>query len=418
MGEKNKKSFPNALSCEEARSMLVEQSQEVAGYETINIRATINRVLYDDLICPVNVPLHTNSAMDGYAVKHSDLSSKENTPLKIVGTAFAGKPFKEVVENGTTIGIMTGAVMPAGTDSVIIQEEVSRKNNAIVVKAGHKKGQNVRYAGEDLGAGTICLKRGRRLTASDIGLVASLGIAELRVRRKIKVAFFSTGDELRSLGDSLSLGEIYDSNRYTLYGLLQDFGADLIDMGVVKDDPRLLEDALNMASETADAIITSGGVSVGEADHIKSVLQTIGEIRFWKILMKPGRPLAFGKIRNANFFGLPGNPVSVMITFQQFVLPALSKMTGEQLTTPLEIPAEVTNLIRKNEGRAEFQRGILTFDKAGKAFVTPVEAQGSGILSSMTKANCLICLSKESGEVQPGDTVKVQPFGLRLAGGA
>jgi len=352
--------------------------------------------------------------MDGYAVKHTDLSIEEDSRLKLIGTAYAGKPYKQTVENRSAVSIMTGAAMPKGTDSVIILEDVERKGSEIIAKPGHKKGQNVRYAGEDLKMGAICLKAGRKLTASDIGLVASLGITELRVRRRIKVAFFSTGDELKSLGEPLDLGEIYDSNRYTLYGLLHDFGADLIDMGVVKDDPDLLEAALKTASQSADAIITSGGVSVGEADHIKSVLQSIGTIKFWKIMMKPGRPLAFGKIGSADFFGLPGNPVSVMITFMQFVLPALSKMAGQMETQPLEITAKTTKTIRKSEGRTEFQRGILSFDDKGNALVTPLGAQGSGILSSMTEANCLIHLANDSGTIQPGDTVKIQPFEIRL----
>ncbi len=415
MPKKDQSSFPTTLSCEEARKSLLEQTAEVIGYENLNIRSSLHRILDEDLLCPVNVPLHTNSAMDGYAVKHADLSIQEDSRLKLVGTAYAGKPYKKTVENQSAVNIMTGAAMPKGTDSVIILENVERKGSEIIVKPGHKKGQNVRYAGEDLKMGAKCLRAGRKLTASDIGLVASLGITELRVRRRIKVAFFSTGDELKSLGETLDLGEIYDSNRYTLYGLLHDFGADLIDMGVVKDDPGLLEAALKTASETADAIITSGGVSVGEADHIKSVLQSIGAIKFWKIMMKPGRPLAFGKIGSADFFGLPGNPVSVMITFMQFVLPALSKMAGRTGTQPLEITAKTTKAIRKSEGRTEFQRGILSFDDKGNGLVTPLGAQGSGILSSMTEANCLIHLTKDSGKIQAGDTVKIQPFELRLA---
>ena len=256
--------YRTTLTCDEARAMLIAQANTVVGYERVNTRASLNRILYEDLLCPVDVPQHTNSAMDGYALKHSNLSDKKPTTLKIVGTAYAGRPYRHLLQNSSAVGIMTGAAMPEGSDTVVIQEDVTKHGDEIRVGPGHQKGQHVRIAGEDLKANTICIQEGRKVTAADIGLVASLGITEVKVRRKIRVAFFSTGDELRSLGETLGLGEIYDSNRYTLYGLLKGFGADIIDMGVVKDDPLLLKEALITASENADAIITSGGVSVGD----------------------------------------------------------------------------------------------------------------------------------------------------------
>mgnify|MGYP002035398125 CR=1 FL=1 len=385
MRKKDQSSFPTTLSCEEARKSLLEQTNEVTGYENLNIRSAINRILDKDLQCPVNVPLHTNSAMDGYAVKHADLSIDGNSQLNLVGTAYAGKPYKKTVENRTAVNIMTGAAMPQGTDTVIILEDVQRKDDKIIIKPGHTKGQNVRHAGEDLEMGAKCLRAGRRLTASDIGLVASLGITELRVRRRIKVAFFSTGDELKSLGETLDLGEIYDSNRYTLYGLLHDFGADIIDMGVVKDDPTLLATALKTASESADAIITSGGVSVGEADHIKSVLQSIGTIKFWKIMMKPGRPLAFGKIGSADFFGLPGNPISSAACFRFFIIPFLHSSMDVSGDNP--IVAKIKNTFTKKKNFTRFIKGRVSFSNKGQAEFKIFKGQESYKINPFTKSN-------------------------------
>ena len=406
--------YATRLTCEEARNTLLKKSKEITSFESVPIRSSLNRILHEDLLCPVNVPNHTNSAMDGYAIQFSNMANTENTPYELKGSAFAGRPFSDSVAGNVTIKIMTGAAMPDGADTVIILEDAEEKNNQVTFKGIAKRGQNVRLAGEDLKAGQVFLKSGRRLTASDIGLIASVGISKVKVRRKIKVAFFSTGDELKSLGQSLNVGEIYDSNRYTLYGLLKDFGAEIQDLGVVKDNPAELEKTLLSASKNNDAVITSGGVSVGEADHIKSVLASVGEINFWKILMKPGRPLAFGKIGDSSFFGLPGNPVSVMITFMQFVQPALSKISGETRRSPIEITARSSNKIKKIPGRTEFQRGILSFDKNGDAIVSPLNAQGSGILSSMTEANALIHLPAECGTIEVGAIVRVQPFSLQI----
>ena len=414
MTKVQKTEYATRLTCEEARNALVKENNPITSFETVPIRSSLNRILHEDMLCPVNVPNHTNSAMDGYAIQFSEVINHEKTSYELKGSAFAGRPFGHPIAGNTAVKIMTGAAMPEGADTVIILEDAEEKNNQITFKGIAKKGQNVRLAGEDLKAGQVFLEAGRRLTASDIGLIASVGISEVRVRRKVKVAFFSTGDELKSLGESLNVGEIYDSNRYTLYGLLKDFGAEIQDLGVVKDNPSELRKTLLGASKNNDAVITSGGVSVGEADHIKSVLASIGKINFWKILMKPGRPLAFGKIGESSFFGLPGNPVSVMITFMQFVQPALSKIAGETRRSPIEITARSTYRIRKSPGRTEFQRGILSFDENGNAIVSPLTAQGSGILSSMTEANALIHLPEECGEIEVGAMVRVQPFSLRV----
>jgi molybdopterin molybdotransferase len=310
---------------------------------------------------------------------------------------------------------MTGAVMPRGADTVVIQEVARAEGGKVHIPAGQKRGQNRRLAGEDLAAGKPVLNAGHRLGPAELGLIASLGLAEITVRRRLRVAFFSTGDELASVGSELGPGQVYDSNRYTLYGMLSRLGCELIDMGVVRDDPASLERALRAAASDADAVITSGGVSVGEADFIRELLGKLGEVVFWKIAMKPGRPMAFGRIAHAgntaHFFGLPGNPVAVMVTFYQFVrdaLLALSGRTGEFALPLLQAPC--TSGIRKNPGRTEFQRGVLASDNEGKWSVRPTGAQGSGVLRSMSEANCFIVLEHERGAVHPGDLVQVQLF--------
>jgi molybdopterin molybdotransferase len=305
---------------------------------------------------------------------------------------------------------MTGGVMPAGTDTVVMQERVERRGDVIHIGDDNKTGQNTRQAGEDLKAGDTVLETGRLLQPADIGLIASLGVGEVSVRRKLRVAFFSTGDELRSIGEPLETGQIYDSNRYTLYGMLTRMGVELIDMGVVRDDRTSLQAALDEAARLADAVITSGGVSVGEADFVKEILTSLGQVNFWKIAMKPGRPLAFGKINNAVFFGLPGNPVSVMVTFYQFVQPALQRMMGQQQTGSIIIKARSLSKLKKRAGRMEFQRGILQRLADGAMVVYGTGDQGSGILSTMSRANCFIVLAEDCGDVEAETLVDVQPF--------
>jgi molybdopterin molybdotransferase len=372
-------------------------------------------VLAEDVISPVDVPAHDNSAMDGWAVRHVDLAAAGETRLRLVGTAFAGRAFEGKVGTGETVRIMTGAMMPQGADTVVIQEVVKVEEGAVLVPPGQGPGQNARRAGEDLRAGAAAIAAGRLLRPAELGIVASLGIAEVSVRRRVRVALFSTGDELCSIGTPLFPGAVYDSNRYTLWGMLTRLGCEVIDMGVVKDEPAALEAAFREAAACADAIVTSGGVSVGEADFIKQLMMQLGEVAFWKIAMKPGRPMAFGRIQpdgedkpGAWLFGLPGNPVAVMVTFYQFVRPALLKLMGVDPVPDFPgFPARCVEPMKKGRGRTEFQRGML-FQENGEWCVRPTGHQGSGILSSMAKADCFIVLDPEREKVVAGDTVMVQ----------
>lgn len=399
-----------SLACDEARQRILANVECVNGFERINLRAALDRVLAEPIDSPFNVPPHTNSAMDGYAVRLADLPESGTGRLTVVGAAFAGKPFSGAVPAGHAVRIMTGAAMPDDTDTVIMQEHVQVDDAEIVVDSNHKRGQNVRAAGEDLKNGQRVLDIGHRLGPPELGLIASLGLGEVNVRRRVRVAYFSTGDELRSIGEPLGIGEIYDSNRYTLFAMLRHFGAEIIDLGVVEDTYEAVEHTLKLAAETADVVITSGGVSVGEADYIKAVLADIGQVRFWKVAMKPGRPLAFGEVNGARFFGLPGNPVSVMVTFYQFVRPALAKMAGAHGAAPLEVTALASAELKKRPGRTEFQRGMLATNAAGELTVTATGDQGSGILFSMSKADCFIVLPAECAKVAAGTPVRVQPF--------
>ncbi len=400
---------PNSMPVSKAREVIARFLSPVATAERVHIRAALGRVLAEDVISPLDVPAHDNSAMDGYAVRFEDLKSDGKTTLKVTGTAFAGAPFQGVLGARECVRIMTGGVVPQGADTIIMQEHVEAADGRVTVGSGHRRGQNLRRAGEDLKTGQAALQRGQLVRPADIGLIASLGIPEIMVYRRLRVAFFSTGDELKSIGTPLEEGQIYDSNRYTLYGMLTRLGCDVIDMGVVRDDPGLLEAAFREAAETADVVITSGGVSVGEADFVKDLLNKLGEVVFWKIAMKPGRPLAYGKIGKAHFFGLPGNPVSVMVTFYQFVRDALLKLAGREPVPPLpafKVPC--TSNLKKAPGRTEFQRGILSQDASGDWSVRVTGEQGSGILHSMSEANCFIILPEAQGNVTAGNLVEVQ----------
>ena len=350
---------PDSMDCEIAKQFILDEVRMVEGFERIAIRSALARLLAEDIHSPINVPPHTNSAMDGYAVRSQDLPTDSIKEFKLIGTSLAGRPWTGKVEKNECIRIMTGAVMPIGTDTVIMQEHIERNDNLINIGADQNAGQNVREAGEDLTTGQLVLSAGKSLNPSDLGLIASLGIGEVSVYRKLRIAFFSTGDELRSIGESLGEGDIYDSNRYTIYGMLSRIGAEIIDMGVIKDSREDVRNAFHSASGIADVVISSGGVSVGEADYVKEILEELGQMNFWKVAMKPGRPLTFGKINNATFFGLPGNPVSVMVTFYQFVQPALRKMMGDSQTKPLTLKARCTSKLRKRPGRTEFQRVVL-----------------------------------------------------------
>jgi molybdopterin molybdotransferase len=402
---------PESLSVAAALQRIDSEIVPVPGREQVALRAALGRILAETVYSPIDVPAHTNSAMDGYALRSEDLPTEGVARFSLLaGSSFAGRPFPGVVGPGECVRIMTGAVMPEGGDTVVMQEHAEVQGQWLRIGGGYRPGENVRAAGEDLRRGQAVLSSGTRLQPAALGVLASLGVAEVSVRRRPRVAFFSTGDELRSIGESLGPGDIYDSNRYTLYGMLQRLGLEAIDMGVVRDRREELQAAFREAGEQADALITSGGVSVGEADFVKETLGTLGRVSFWKIAMKPGRPLAFGRIGESLFFGLPGNPVSVMVTFYQFVQPALRRLMGERDPTPVLVPARLTERLRKRRGRTELQRGVLSRDESGALCVRSTGEQGSGILSSVSRANCFIVLPEESTGGEPGASVLVQPF--------
>jgi molybdopterin molybdotransferase len=417
---------PNALPVAQAQDFIARLVPRVQAVESLAIRSALGRVLARDIVSGIDVPAHDNSAMDGYALRSADLAPSGDTLLTVAGTALAGEQFTGSVAAGQCLRIMTGAVMPAGLDTVVPQEFTrTDPDGRVRIPAGTvQAGDNRRLAGEDLARGEVALAAGRMLTPADLGLLASLGQAEVPVFRRLRVAFFSTGDELRSIGEPLDTGCVYDSNRYTIWGMLQRLGVDLIDMGVVRDDPAALREAFSRAAASADAVITSGGVSVGEADHTKQVMRELGEVLFWKIAMRPGRPMAIGRLggrqteagrlgepgHQAMLFGLPGNPVAVMVTFYAFVRDALLAMAG---ATPQPLPllrAVSTNALRKKPGRTEYQRGIVSQASDGRWQVTITGAQGSGILRSMSQANGMVVLHHGQGNVAAGDLVDVVPF--------
>lgn len=407
---------PDALPVQDAQAIIRQLIEPINAIEKIALRSALNRVLASDIVSPINVPSHDNSAMDGYALRGSELNSNDLT-LKIIGTAFAGRAYAGKVGNGECVRIMTGAVMPVECDTVIPQEFTQDESEtAITIPAGVvKAGDNRRLKGEDLTVGTPALQKGKLLTPADLGLLASLGIGEVPVQRRLRVAFFSTGDELRSIGETLDEGCVYDSNRYTLYGMLTRLGCDIVDMGVIKDDPDVLEAAFRTACENADAIITSGGVSVGEADYTKQMMAQLGDVGFWKIGMRPGRPMAFGKIasngKEAYLFGLPGNPVAVMVTFYFLARQALLHMMGASTVEAPPLLRVVSKAaIRKRPGRTEYQRGILSRNSDGIQEVLITGSQGSGVLRSMTEANCMVVLEHDRSTVNAGELVDVMLF--------
>lgn len=403
-------SEPNILSVADARQHILSEITQISAAEKMALRTALGRILAEDVTSPLDVPSHTNSAMDGYALKGIDLANGVRQ-FDCIGTAYAGKPFKVENQAEQCVRIMTGAPMPEGTDTVVMQEQTEiLTDGKIHILGKHQTGQNVRQAGEDISCGSVILKQGHQILPAELGVLASLGIGELSVRRRPRVAFFSTGDELRSLGEVLGEGEIYDSNRYSLYGMLTRLDVEILDLGVIPDQPAAIQDAFHMAADMADVVITSGGVSVGAADYIKSVLDEFGTIKFWKIAMKPGRPLTFGHLGDSLFFGLPGNPVAVMVTFYQFVQPAIHYLAGGEPQLPLTLQASCVHPLRKRPGRTEFLRGVLQHTMQGKLEVTVTGRQGSGILSSMSRANCFIVLPENCTTMETGSLVPVQPF--------
>ena len=399
----------NSMSVAKARLYIRDYLNPITESELIDLLSSLGRILATDILSPANVPNYDNSAMDGYAFNADDITPNASTKLTIIATIFAGKAFDGTLAARECVRIMTGGAMPKGADTVIMQERVQCEANSIHFTEAPKRTMNVRYAGEDLKLGQVVLTSGHLMRAADLGLLASLGIAKILVYRKLKVAFFSTGDELASVGQSLEIGQVYDSNRYTLHGMLTRMGVEVIDMGAIPDNPDLLKNTLLASSELADVVISSGGVSVGEADYMKLLLTKHGQVVFWKIAMKPGRPLAYGKVGDAHYFGLPGNPVAVMVTFYQFVREAMLVLMGQLQPTQLPMfNVECTENIRKMTGRTEFQRGVLFADKDGIWKVKPTGAQGSAILSSMSLANCFIVLDEATGNLSAGAIVQVQ----------
>ncbi len=406
---------PALLPVAEALRRINARATSISGDERVALRDALGRVAAEPIVSPMNVPGHTNSAMDGYALAGADLPMDDTRRLTVLGTAWAGRPFDGKLLPGSAVRVMTGAVLPPGTDTVIMNEQVEklsdRQGEAIVIGQGHRIGQNVRQAGEDIAIGDRVLAAGKRIMPAELGLLGSLGIGEVSVKRRLRVAFFSTGDELRSLGEPLASGDVYDSNRYTLYGMLTRLGVELIDLGVIRDEPDALGDAFLEAARLGDAVISTGGASTGEADYIGETLARLGEVRFWRIAIRPGRPLAFGRVGDALFFGLPGNPVAVMVTFYQFVQPALMRMMGcnEAHTNPT-LRATCQSPLRKKPGRVEVYRAILSRDADGRPTVHSTGKTGSGLLHTMSDANCFIILPEDGESVEPGAEVDVQPF--------
>ena len=407
---------PQALSVDKAQEFIQHLVQAIPAIasEELPLMQALGRIVAEDIISPINVPAHDNSAMDGFAFDGKQLGTAP-LQLRVVGTALAGKAWQGNVKSGECVKIMTGAVMPEGLDTVIAQELTTLKaadgETVVEVPAGIlQAGDNRRKAGEDLQRGLPALMAGSTLSPAALGLVASLGIAKVKVYRQLRVAYFSTGDEVLSLGDALREGAVYDSNRYTVFGLLSRMGCAVIDMGVVRDDPVLLEDAFKQAANKADVIITSGGVSVGEADFTKAMMKKLGDVAFWKIAMRPGRPMAVGRLGNSILFGLPGNPVAVMVTFLAFVKPALLHLMGGTPSTTPYLRAKSAVALRKKPGRTEYQRGFVRTLPDGTLQVEAAGNQGSGVLRSMVEANGLIVLHHHQSNVAAGDEVDVMMF--------
>ena len=426
---------PQALSADMVQAFLAKLVEPVSSVESVTVFEALGRVLAQDIISPISVPPHDNSAMDGYAFDGAQLGAAATVRLKVVGTALAGKAWGGRVVAGESLRIMTGAIMPAGLDTVVPQEFTQVQGDMVSFPASNlQPGDNRRKLGEDLMQGQPALQQGELLTPAALGLVASLGIKVVPVYRRVKVAYFSTGDEILSLGEPAREGAVYDSNRYTVFGLLKRLGCEVIDMGVVRDHPESLEAAFVRAALCSDAIITSGGVSVGEADYTKAMMKKLGDVAFWRIAMRPGRPMAVGHIfreklasspyltidsssetessfnDSAVLFGLPGNPVAVMVTFLAFVRPALLRMMGCTASAPPLLKAHSQEVIRKKPGRTEYQRGTVSTAPDGTLQVKTTGNQGSGVLSSMVQANGLILLHHHQGQVSIGELVDVMMF--------
>ncbi|HAS6549447.1 TPA: bifunctional molybdopterin-guanine dinucleotide biosynthesis adaptor protein MobB/molybdopterin molybdotransferase MoeA [Vibrio parahaemolyticus] len=403
---------PAFLSVVQGQEKILSLVNTVSEIEACKIENAYGRVLAEHIISPVNVPQYTNSAMDGYAIRSDDV---DRDSYQVVAEVMAGHAYDQPLEVGQAVKIMTGAPTPLNGDTVVMREQASQEGDKVTFNGSNiKAGQNVRQAGEDLAIGSDVFTVGTRLASPEMGMIASLGFGEANVFRKLKVAVFSTGDEVQAPGTEQKANSIYDSNRFTIMGMLEKLGCEILDFGILEDNEQLMIEALENASAQADVVMTSGGVSVGDADYIKLALDKLGQIDFWRINMRPGRPLAFGQINNKPFFGLPGNPVAVMVSFINFVEPALRKMQGEQGWKPLKVNAIATENLRSRQGRTEFSRGIYELDDTGRLTVRTTGKQGSGILRSMSEANCLIEISPAIDTVKAGESVTIIPLQGRI----
>lgn len=403
------------ISPDDALNTLLARITPVQQQETLSLADAAGRVTAGDVISPVDVPPFDNSAMDGYALRLADLTS--GAPLPVAGKAFAGSPYSGEWPAGTCIRIMTGAPVPAGCEAVVMQEQTEQIGDAIRVTAAVSDGQNIRRVGEDIRQGTRVLSGGIKLGAAELPLLASLGVAQVSVLRKLRVALFSTGDELQPVGQPLAAGQIYDTNRFAVQLMLNKLGCEAIDLGIIRDDPAALRAAFIEADSRADVVISSGGVSVGEADYTRSILEELGEVGFWKLAMKPGKPFAFGRLPHSWFCGLPGNPVSAVVTFYQLVQPLLAKLSGQLAPAlPPRQRARCTTALKKSPGRLDFQRGVVQRNAAGELEVSSTGHQGSHIFSSFHQANCFIVLEQDRGNVNAGEWVEIEPFNALLEG--
>ncbi|WP_448551615.1 molybdopterin molybdotransferase MoeA [Thalassotalea montiporae] len=396
------------LPFEQAKTLILENVPTHSDSEEIPIEQAIGRVLASQVLSPVNVPPHDNSAMDGYAFAQA--SVEHTSRLRLVGKAFAGAPFQGQVGAGECVRIMTGAKLPLGCDTVEMQENVEVQDEQHVLQQATKYGQHVRATGEDIQQQQVLMNKGHQLTSADIGTLASIGIASVTVVKLLTIALIATGDELKQPGEVLTEGDIFESNRFFLSAMLSKLPVKVIDFGVIADDKEKLRAAFNQANQQADVVISSGGVSVGEADYTKLILEELGQVGFWKIAMKPGKPFAFGKLANSTFFGLPGNPVSALVTFYQLVVPALYQMMAAKMPPRVKLPAVTTSALRKAQGRMDFQRAVWQLNSEGQLEVTSTGSQGSGILTSIAKANCFILLPQDQGRVEQGEIVTIELF--------